>query len=269
MWPGHPPQEIEDRQPNSDQHAVEHAEPKHGRSGGQRQQQFAATEPAKPAELRDVDEPKRGEHHQGAKGRHREILQEPRPRNITATTEASATNEYTWVRLPTASPSAVRLPLELTGKPCVKPVATLQIPRARSSALASMLSPLRAAKVRPVSAFRRRPPPRYHAGISIASRSAAGITGTLGVGRPAGISPTTRIPWFPARRPPPRPSLPKPPDQRRRGRTSSATRLNRQQHHQHGQSQEQHVGQWSTIDTGEGTRRSWSTNSSPLDGHHR
>ena len=48
------------------------------------------------------------------------------------------TNEYSWVRLPTASPSAVRLPLELIGKPCVRPAVTLQMPTARSSALASI-----------------------------------------------------------------------------------------------------------------------------------
>ena len=73
-----------------------------------------------------------------------------RPNNITVTTTASMTNENTWVRLPTASPSAVRLPLELTGKPCVTPAAALHQPNARSSALASRSSRLRAANVRAV-----------------------------------------------------------------------------------------------------------------------
>ena len=34
-----------------------------------------------------------------------------------SSTRARHTSEYTWVRLPTAAPSAVRLPLELTGNP--------------------------------------------------------------------------------------------------------------------------------------------------------
>ena len=40
------------------------------------------------------------------------------PKKMTArTTEPTATIEYSWLRLPIASPIAVRLPLLLTGKP--------------------------------------------------------------------------------------------------------------------------------------------------------
>ena len=35
-------------------------------------------------------------------------------------TISKATREYNWVRLPSAAPSAVLLPLELTGKPVEK-----------------------------------------------------------------------------------------------------------------------------------------------------
>ena len=40
-----------------------------------------------------------------------------------STTEASATRECSWVRLPSASPTTVRLPLLLTGKPWMQPAA--------------------------------------------------------------------------------------------------------------------------------------------------
>ena len=61
--------------------------------------------------------------------------------SITATTHASAVSEYSCVRLPTASPRAVRVPLELTGNPCESPAATLHSPTALSSTLASTASP--------------------------------------------------------------------------------------------------------------------------------
>ena len=66
----------------------------------------------------------------------------PRAVSMTTSTSASATSEYIWVRPPTRQPSAVRLALELTGKPWVRPAPTLQTPSARSSALASTDSPL-------------------------------------------------------------------------------------------------------------------------------
>ncbi|CNV43399.1 Uncharacterised protein [Mycobacterium tuberculosis] len=60
----------------------------------------------------------------------------PLAKTITMTTSPNAISEYSWVRPPTTSARAVRLLLELTGKPCVSPAAMLQAPTARSSALA-------------------------------------------------------------------------------------------------------------------------------------
>ena len=48
--------------------------------------------------------------------------------------------EYSWVRLPAAWPSAVRLPLLLTGNPRSRPAPMFAAPRASSSWLASMYS---------------------------------------------------------------------------------------------------------------------------------
>ena len=43
--------------------------------------------------------------------------------NMVSSTITAVTREYSWVRLPTASPITVRLPLLLTGKPENKPGA--------------------------------------------------------------------------------------------------------------------------------------------------
>ena len=51
----------------------------------------------------------------------------------TMTTAPSATRELTWVRDPAALPSTVREPLEETGKPWNRPVATLAVPSASNS----------------------------------------------------------------------------------------------------------------------------------------
>ena len=99
------------------------------------------------------------------------------------------------MRLPSASPSAVRLPLELTGNPCSRPVPTLQTPSARNSALASIRWPWRAANVRAVSTLSEKATIAMPAaGITSADRSAKPIPGSPGVGSPLGISPITRIP---------------------------------------------------------------------------
>ncbi len=55
------------------------------------------------------------------------------------------------MRLPIASPIAVRLPDELTGKPLVKPFTTLAAPSASSSWSLSRFSLRRVAKARAVS----------------------------------------------------------------------------------------------------------------------
>lgn len=71
----------------------------------------------------------------------------------------------------------------------------LQMPNARSSALASIVSPLRAAKVRPVSALSENATIAMPtAGINNPTSSDAVTAGMLTFGRPAGIPPTTRIP---------------------------------------------------------------------------
>ena len=73
------------------------------------------------------------------------------PRNSsTATTDASATSECSWVRAPEASPIAVRLALLLTGKPRNKPAPMLDAPTASNSWFASMVWPLWVANARAV-----------------------------------------------------------------------------------------------------------------------
>ena len=104
-------------------------------------------------------------------------------------------SENSCVRPPAASPSAVRLPLELTGKPCATPAAALHNPRARSSALASKSSPLRAANVRAVKMLSENATIAMpHAGITSDARSCIEMSGIPGFGNPLGICPTTAIP---------------------------------------------------------------------------
>ena len=66
-------------------------------------------------------------------------------------TSTRETSECSWVRAPIESAMTVRLPLELIGKPCSRPVATFAPPSARNSWSLSMVSRWRPAKARPVS----------------------------------------------------------------------------------------------------------------------
>ena len=81
----------------------------------------------------------------------------PRNSNV-ATTSTRVTSEYSWVRAPAASASAVRLPLLLTGNPLNRPAPTLAAPSATSSWLASISPP--AAGSRLVEGSRASPPAR-------------------------------------------------------------------------------------------------------------
>ena len=104
---------------DGDQHAVQHAEHQHRDRRADGQQQLAAPEPADPPQLRDVDQPDRREDDQRAERGLREARQQRTGHHQGQhARSASVTSEYSCVRLPTAAPSAVRLPLELTGKPC-------------------------------------------------------------------------------------------------------------------------------------------------------
>ena len=105
---------------------------------------LAAPEAGDPPEARDVDQPQRRVDHDGAERGPREPRQQRaardqhrRPGRTTATSECSC------VRLPWASPIAVRLPLLLTGNPRSTPAARLAAPRASSSVVPSMFSPRR------------------------------------------------------------------------------------------------------------------------------
>jgi hypothetical protein len=51
-----------------DRNPVQHIEDQHRGRSGQCQEQLAAPEPGDPAEFREIDQPERGEHHQGTKG---------------------------------------------------------------------------------------------------------------------------------------------------------------------------------------------------------
>ena len=57
MRPGEPAQQVEDRQADRDEHAVEHAEQQHAGRRRQREHELAAPEAADPAELGQVDQP--------------------------------------------------------------------------------------------------------------------------------------------------------------------------------------------------------------------
>ena len=65
--------------------------------------------------------------------------------------QATVTRECSWVRLPDATPIAVRLPLLLTGNHCRIPAPTLAAPSPRNSWLASMGYPPRTEKARAVN----------------------------------------------------------------------------------------------------------------------
>jgi len=71
----------------------------------------------------------------------------PRNRRV-ATTHVSATSEWSWERLPIMSPSAVRLPLLLTGNPWNREEPTFTRPSANSSWPLSIFWRWRAAKAR-------------------------------------------------------------------------------------------------------------------------
>ena len=59
-----------------------------------------------------------------------------RRNSSTATTDAAAVSEYSWVRLPVATPMAVLVALLLTGKPRIRLDPALATPSASSSWLA-------------------------------------------------------------------------------------------------------------------------------------
>ena len=67
--PGHPAQQVEHRDADRDQHALEHPDDDHAERGDDRDQELAAPERRDPAELADVDEPHRGVHHDRAERR--------------------------------------------------------------------------------------------------------------------------------------------------------------------------------------------------------
>ena len=116
---GRPGAAVDERQADSDQHAVQDAEAEHGDRGqpGPAAARCAGT--GRSGELRDVDEPQSGvDDERAERGRREAAPAAGRRRAASAGTTSEATSEYSWVRLPTASPSAVRLPLLLTGKPC-------------------------------------------------------------------------------------------------------------------------------------------------------
>lgn len=68
-----------------------------------------------------------------------------------ATTAPKATSECSWLLLPIASPSTVRLPEELTGNPLANPFATFTTPSASSSWPGSIRCRCLAANARAVS----------------------------------------------------------------------------------------------------------------------
>ena len=120
-----------------------------------------------------------------------------RANSRTPRIEASAVSEYAWVCAPAASPMAVLLPLLLIGKPRSRPAPAFDTPRASSSWLASMLSPPRS-NARPVSTSSLKATRSTPSAGSISSRTSLRSTlGSPGVGRPAGICPTSATPCCP------------------------------------------------------------------------
>ena len=101
--------------------------------------------------------------------------------------QATVTRPASWVRPPTASTMAVRLPLLLTGKPCSSPAPRLAAPSARSSRWASIVSPCREANARPVRMLSVYPTKAMpSAGASRAVRSAGADVREAGHGHAAG-----------------------------------------------------------------------------------
>ena len=66
---------------------------------------------------REVDQPQGGVDDDGAQRGGRERASSGPTNSTVPATTARATSEYSWLRLPSASPITVRLPLLLTGKP--------------------------------------------------------------------------------------------------------------------------------------------------------
>ena len=147
---GHPVQHLGHRQAHGEQDAVQHAQHQHPAQGAEGEQQLAAAEPGQPAESAEVDQPGRGVHHDRAQAADGNNVSSGLANSSVATTSSSVTREYSWVRAPAASASAVRLPLLLTGNPPTRPAPTLTTPSATNSWLASIRPPSRAAKDRAV-----------------------------------------------------------------------------------------------------------------------
>jgi hypothetical protein len=68
MWSSYALQQLQNRQCYGHRYPVQHIEDQHRGCGGQRQKQLAAPEPDDPTELREIDQPERGEHHKGTEG---------------------------------------------------------------------------------------------------------------------------------------------------------------------------------------------------------
>ena len=123
------------------------------------------------------------------------VASSPWAKSMTASSRLSATREYIWVRAPANSPSAVRLALLLTGKPWHTADPMLHRPSARNSALASMVSPFRAANTRALSTLSENAtsatPPDAAARVA---RSDSGTLLSPTGGKPSGTAPMTPMP---------------------------------------------------------------------------
>jgi hypothetical protein len=117
-----------------------------------------------------------------------------RANSRTASADAAAVSEYSWVRLPAVTAMAVLLALLLTGNPRSRLDPALATPSASNSRLATICSPRRA-NDRAVSTTSLKPTnSTLNAGSSSSCRSCGRTPGSAGTGRLAGIGPTTPIP---------------------------------------------------------------------------
>ena len=140
MRPRNSAQKVQNREGYRHRDSVQHIEDQHRDGRAQRQERLAAPKAGDPAQLGKVDQPERGEDDEGAEGGEGERGECRTEEQEGEQQHRRRDEECSWVRLPIASPIAVRLPLLLTGNPENSRAPRLAAPRAKNSCRASIAS---------------------------------------------------------------------------------------------------------------------------------
>ena len=134
-------QQVEHGQPHRDEDPVEHTDPEDRGGRDHRDRRLGAPEPGDPPEPATSTSRSAAKTTTAPSAARGNRASSPPPTSSTTATSTSATSECSCVRLPCASPMAVRLPLLLTGNPRSSPAARFAAPSATSSGVPRTISP--------------------------------------------------------------------------------------------------------------------------------